>query len=59
LFNHLSFVTLTTLGYGDITPISALACGLTWIEAIFGQFYVAVYVGQLVGMRLAAVSSQL
>jgi hypothetical protein len=53
LFNYFSFVTLTTLGYGDITPIRPFASTLAWIEAVFGQFYVAVVVAQLVGLSLA------
>ena len=45
---YFSFVTLTTLGYGDIVPLSHLAQMLTVIEAIVGQFYVAVVVAYLV-----------
>lgn len=55
LFNYFSFITLTTVGYGDIRPVSPAACTLSWFEAMFGQFYMAVIVGQLVGLRLAAV----
>jgi hypothetical protein len=46
-------MTLTTLGYGDVTPIGPLALSLSWLEVIFGQFYLAVVVAQLVGLRLA------
>ena len=53
LFNFFSFATLTSLGYNDITPVTPLANTLTWLEVIFGQFYMAVVVAQLVGMRLA------
>jgi hypothetical protein len=53
LFNYYSFMTLATLGYGDITPIGPAVTSLTWIEALFGQFYVAVIVAQLVGLKLA------
>ena len=35
---YFSFVTLTTVGYGDITPVSPLARALTFLEAIVGQF---------------------
>ena len=49
-FNYFSFVTLTTLGYGDITPQTAGAASLCQMEAIFGQFYTAVVVAWLVGM---------
>jgi hypothetical protein len=53
LFNYFSFVTLTTLGYGDITPVRPFASALVVLEAVFGQFYVAVVVAQLVGLSLA------
>ena len=52
-FNYLSVTTLTSLGYGDITPIGTLALSLSWLEVVFGQFYIAVVVAQLVGLRLA------
>jgi len=53
LFNHLSFTTLTSIGYSDITPVGSPLYALVWIETIFGQFYMAVVVAQLVGMKLA------
>ena len=53
LFNFFSFATLTSLGYNDITPVTPFANTLTWLEVMFGQFYMAVVVAQLVGMRLA------
>jgi hypothetical protein len=53
LFNYFSFTTLTTVGFGDVTPIHPVACQLAWLEAAFGQFYVAVLVAQLVGLKLA------
>ena len=53
VFDYYSLMTLTTLGYGDITPIRPPATSLTWMEAMFGQFYIAVIVAQLVGLRLA------
>jgi len=52
LFGYFSLVTLTTMGYGDITPVVPAAATLAWIEAVFGQFYIAVVVAQLVGMRM-------
>lgn len=48
-FNYFSLVTLTTLGYGDITPQTAGAGALCQMEAITGQFYTAVVVAWLVG----------
>ncbi len=52
-FNYFSFVTLTTLGYGDITPQTAGAAALCQMEAIVGQFYTAVVVAWLVGMHVS------
>jgi hypothetical protein len=53
LFEYLSFTTLTSLGYGDITPVGQPAYSLTWLEVLFGQFYMAVVVAQMVGLKLA------
>ncbi|HYB49943.1 MAG TPA: ion channel [Burkholderiaceae bacterium] len=53
VFNYFSIVTLTTVGYGDITPLHAPAPALVMLEAVFGQFYIAVVVAQLVGARLS------
>jgi hypothetical protein len=46
---YFSFVTMTTLGYGDILPVSAIARGLAYLQAVAGQFYIAVLVAGLVG----------
>lgn len=46
---YYSYVTLSTLGYGDITPISRTAQALAYLEAICGVMYVAVLVSALVG----------
>ena len=50
---YFSFVTLTTLGYGDITPVSATARSLVYMQAIAGQFYIAVLVAGLVGAYIS------
>jgi voltage-gated potassium channel len=50
---YFSFVTMTTLGYGDLTPVKPLAQTAAYLEAIVGQFYVAVLVAWLVGMYLS------
>lgn len=47
---YLSFVTMTTLGYGDITPNTELAAVLTWTQAVVGQLYVALTVARIVGV---------
>ncbi len=49
IFNYFSMVTLTTLGYGDITPQTLGAGALCQVEAIVGQFFTAVIVAWLVG----------
>lgn len=48
-FIYFSIVTLTTLGYGDITPQTLEASSLCQLEAIFGQFFTAVLIAWLVG----------
>ncbi len=50
---YYSFVSLTTMGFGDITPVSPLAKCLTYMEGILGQFYIAILVSSLVGVRLS------
>lgn len=50
---HFSFTTLTTLGYGDIVPISNFALVLTDTEAIIGQLYPSVLIAILVGGYLS------
>lgn len=50
---YFSFVTLSTLGYGDITPVTPLAKAMTNVEAIFGQFYMAILVAALVGKYIS------
>lgn len=50
---YFSFVTLTTLGYGDITPQSTPARMLTAAEAIVGQIYLTVLVARLVGLHIS------
>ena len=50
---YYSFVTLTTLGYGDILPVSATARVLAYSEAVFGVFYMAMLVSVLVSAYAA------
>ena len=49
---YYSFVTLTTIGYGDITALTAPAGSLSALEAMMGQIYLAVLVARLVGMYI-------
>ena len=48
---YFSFVTLATLGYGDITPITKGARTMAEMEAIAGTLYIAVFMARLVSMR--------
>lgn len=48
-WNYYSFVTLTTLGYGEIVPVTATARVLATTESVFGQLYIAIFVAGLVG----------
>jgi len=50
---YFSFVTITTLGYGDISPVLPLARFLVIMEAIVGVFYMAIVVASLIGVRLS------
>ena len=50
---YFSFVTITTLGYGDISPVFPLARFLVYMEAIVGVFYMAILVASLVGVSLS------
>ncbi len=50
---YFSFVTLTTLGYGDVTPVSHLARSMTMLIAITGQLYMTILIAMLVGKFLA------
>ena len=52
--DYFSFVTLTTLGHGEITPATPFARTLVNLEAIFGQFYIAILVAALVGVHIAS-----
>ena len=50
---YFSFVTMTTLGYGDVTPVSSTAKSTTIIIAIAGQLYLTILVAMLVGKFLS------
>ncbi len=57
-FLYFSFVTMTTLGYGDITPTTGPAASLVYVEAVVGQLYVAIMIARLVGLYVAHESKQ-
>ena len=51
---YFSFVTLATLGYGDVVPKTDVARGVAVLEAVAGQLYIAVTIARLVGAQLGA-----
>jgi hypothetical protein len=57
-FLYFSFVTLTTLGYGDITPTTDHTRTLVYIEALMGQLFLAVMVAGLVGVSFAEAAAR-
>lgn len=50
---YFSFTTLSTLGYGDITPQTPFAQTIAYLEAITGQLFVAILIARLVGLNIA------
>ena len=53
LYNYFSFVTMTTLGYGDIIPAHPVTRALATYQAIFGQMYIAILVARLVAIHIS------
>lgn len=53
IFVYFSFCTLSTVGYGDIVPVSRLARSCSMLEAVTGQLYLAILVARLVGLHTA------
>lgn len=53
---YFSFTTLTTLGYGDLVPQTAVAQTFSYLEAVSGQLFVAILIARLVGMNIAQMS---
>jgi voltage-gated potassium channel len=53
VFLYFSLTTITTLGYGDIVPVTSAARILCGAEAVIGQLYLAVFIGRLVGLYTA------
>ena len=49
---YFSFVTLATVGYGDIVPRTPLARTMALLEAMVGQFYLVALIGRLVGLHI-------
>jgi voltage-gated potassium channel len=55
---YYSFVTLTTLGYGDVLPTNRIAEFFVYLEAIIGVFYMAIIVSSLISLRLTAMEKE-
>ncbi|MGC1091761.1 MAG: potassium channel family protein [Pseudolabrys sp.] len=51
---YFSFVTLTTVGYGDIVPIHPVARSLCNLESIIGQLYPATLLARMVSLEIEA-----
>lgn len=49
---YYSYVTLTSLGYGDVTPAHPITRALAVVEVVIGQFYLAVLIARQVGLYL-------
>ena len=50
---YFSYTTLTTMGYGDIVPVTEMSRGLAVVEAVVGQMYVIVFIARLLGLHVA------
>jgi hypothetical protein len=53
IFGYFSLTTLSTIGFGDITPLTLQARYEAVAEGITGQFYMAILVARLVGMQMS------
>jgi voltage-gated potassium channel len=53
-FMYYSYVTLTTLGFGDIIPLSPIAKTMSFMQAIVGQLYLTIMVAGLVGKAISS-----
>jgi hypothetical protein len=58
IYTYYSFVTLTTLGYGDIAPMTDIAYSLAIMEAIIGQLFLTVLVARLVALHITHSNEQ-
>jgi len=57
-FLYFSYITLTSVGFGDIAPIHPVAKALTLVLCILGQLYLVILVGIIIGKYLAAESTK-
>ena len=57
VYYYFSFVTMTTLGYGDIVPTVPFARVVATLQAVVGQMYLTALVARLVGLHIAHTNS--
>ena len=57
-FLYFSFVTITTIGFGDITPVHPLAKSLVMLEGLIGLLYPAIMITRLVGLEIESRKSR-
>jgi voltage-gated potassium channel Kch len=55
---YFSYVTLTTLGYGDVYPVSPIARSFAILEALTGTLFLAVLISRLVGKYASSQSEE-
>jgi Ion channel len=53
LFDYFSFTVISSIGYGDITTTRPFTNTLIWLEVLCGQFYLAVVVASIVGIKVS------
>jgi hypothetical protein len=53
-FLYFSFVTLATVGYGDILPVHPAARSLATLEAVTGSLYLAILISRLVSLAIVS-----
>jgi hypothetical protein len=56
-WTYYSFITLTTVGYGDIVPVAPVARMLAMGEAVAGQLYLAVLLARLVALQVSSTTT--
>jgi len=54
---YFSFMVLTTVGYGDVVPLSPVARTMAMVDAIMGQFYLVALIGRLVDLQIVHTTS--
>ncbi len=54
IFVYFSYVTMTTLGYGDVTPVTTIARVVVQFQVLLAQLYLAIFIARLVSMYTAS-----